>query len=247
MPYYSGQGKLYVAERDGSGNALSFRFLGNVPTLRVTVGSDTVDHKEAYSGNRIVDKRITRETKCELSFEVEEFNHKNLLLALWGATKAQTGAAVTNEAFPNPVAVGDFVRLKHPKVSAVAVKDNLSASLTVDTHYKLNANHGTVEIVNLAAFTQPLKADYTYATHDIAKVLGDVSKERWFRFEGLNTADTNQPVLVELYRTQLNPLRDFDLINDEIAKYPLDGVALYDATKSADDVLGTFGRVILIP
>lgn len=244
--YFSGQGKVFVALRDAvTGQPGVFKYLGNVPELTVSLSTDVAEHKESVTGNRITDYRLTRQTKCEVSFALEEFTADSFAMAFYGSKATIAGASVTNEAFPNPVAVGDFVRVKKGLLSAVTVKDSAGSpsTLTLNTHYKINLNHGMVEIVNLASFVQPLKIDYTYASQVNVTAFSQASQERWIRFEGLNTANSSAPMLVEVFRTVLDPMKDFAVLNDDLAKWTLNGSALYDSINVSNSELGGFARL----
>lgn len=248
MAYYSGQGKLYLAGRDASGNALPFRFLGNVPDLTIDLQVDKATHKESVSGSRVTDLVLQTAKSANVAFTLEEFSADNLALGLYGAKATIAGSNVTNEILPNPVVVGDFVRLKQPKVSAVVVTDSTGSPITLvqGTHYRVaNPDTGTIEILSLTG-VQPFKAAYTYGGYTNLPIFNQPAQNRWLRFEGLNTADTNKPVLVELYNVQIEPIQNWGLLTDEIAKWQLTGECLYDATKSADTLLSFFGRVAFL-
>lgn len=246
MPFFSGQGKCYLATVT-AGVPGVFRYVGNCPVLNVAIETDVIDHKESTSGQRLTDLRIIRGKTAKFSFTIEEFEKKNLALALYGADSIITGSTVTNEAFPT-VAVGDFVKTAKQDLSAIVVKDSAGtpATLTLNTHYEItSAKHGTIKSLNLASFTQPFKIDYTYATATNVNILTQGFTDRWVKFDGLNTVDTNKATLIELYKVNFDPVAQLDLINDDIMKFELSGGALYDSTKEADAVLGQFGRMVL--
>jgi hypothetical protein len=244
---FSGQGKLYIGTRDGSGNAGPFRYVGNVKDFKFAMATTTLEHKESVSGQRLTDNRLITEKKTTLTGVLEEFNIDNLALALYGTKATQAGSTVTAEVLPNPVAVGDYVRTKYPILSAVAVKDSAGspATLTLGTHYEItSAKQGTIKFLNLASFTQPFKVDYTYGAHDHVPMFNAAPPERWIKFDGINTADSNKTVLVEFYRALLDPLSELALIQDDYGSLPLAGSALYDDLKAADTYLGQFGRFV---
>ncbi len=247
MAYFNGQGKVYVADRDASGNPGGFRFLGNVPDFKITIKTEGEDHKESQSGNRIIDAHIQKSKEVDAHFSIEEFSAKNIAMALYGIDSTKTGAAVTAESLVvTTLAVNDYIRTKFPNISSVVVKDNASATLTLGTHYQMtSAKHGSMQILNLAAYVQPFKIDYTYATHSPVKLLSDVVKERYLRFEGLNVVDQSN-VLVELYRMIVDPAENWEMINDAVASWPCNGNCMYDSTRFADTDLGGFGRLIQI-
>lgn len=247
MPYFSGQGRAYIAVAT-AGVPGVFRYVGNVPVLNVALETDVLEHRESTSGQRLTDLRIIRGKSSKFSFTLEEFNKDNLALALYGVTASISGSTVAVETFPT-VAVGDYVRLAHPDISSLVITDSAGspATATLGTHYSIqSAKHGTIKILNLASHTQPYKAAYTYATRQNVNMLTQGFADRWVKFDGLNTVDSNTPVLVELYKVNFDPIAQMDLISDDIWKMELSGGALYDSTKEGDATLGQFGRVQLI-
>ena len=83
--------------------------------------------------------------------------------------------------------------------------------------------------------------------HGIATEIGIFTQplpERFLRLEGLNTAQGNAKVLVELYRVAFDPLKDISFISNDYNKFELEGSLLADATKPLDAVLGSFGRIV---
>jgi len=246
---FSGQGKLYVGARQSNGNPGAFRYVGNVRDLTFALATTTLEHKESVSGQRLTDYRLITEKKTTVNGVLEDFQIDNLALALYGTKATQAGSSVTGEAFVSPVAVGDYVRTKYPEISAVVVKDSagLPATLVLNTDYEItSAKHGTVKFLALGAYVQPFKIDYTYGSHDHVPMFNAAPPERWLKFDGLNTADSNKEVLVEFYRVLLDPLSEMALINDDFAGLPLAGSALYDETKLSDAYLGQFGRFVHI-
>jgi hypothetical protein len=108
----------------------------------------------------------------------------------------------------------------------------------------VHAEQGAIELLNITGFTQPFKVDYSYGAAKRLAMFKSAQPEVWLRFDGLNTADGNSRVIVDLYRVVLNPSKDFSLIGDDIQKFELSGRVLADTTKSDTGPLGLFGRVI---
>ena len=46
MPYFSGQGRVYIGARDTAGNPQGLNFVGNVPELKVSLSVETLEHQE---------------------------------------------------------------------------------------------------------------------------------------------------------------------------------------------------------
>lgn len=247
--YFSGQGKLLIASRDANGNAQAFRHVGNVRELIVDPSTEMLTHKESGTGQRLTDLRLITGKEVAVRFTLEDFSIDNLALALYGAKATQNSGSVTAEVLPSGLAVGDYVRLKYPEVSSVVVKDSAGtpATLVAGTDYEVaSANHGTLKIKNLGSYVQPFKVDYSYAAHDYTTMFGTAPVDRWLRFEGLNTADGDKPVLIELYKVSLDPTDELAAIQDNLAGLPLTGQALYDDKKVGDTLLGQFGRFVHI-
>lgn len=246
---FSGQGKLYVGKRQSNGNAGAFHFVGNVSDFKPALATTTIEHKEATSGQRLTDHRLVTEKNATVNAVLDDFMKDNLALALYSTPATVAGSTVTAEVLPAGLVVGDFVRTKFPEISAVVVRDSAGtpATLVLNTNYSIeSANHGTLKILNLGAFVQPFRVDYTYGGHDNIVMFNAAPPERWLRFEGINTADNNNPVLVELYRVLLDPLAELALIGNEYGAINLNGSVLYDETKAADSYLGQFGRFVHI-
>lgn len=246
--YFSGQGTVYAATRnsDGTVDRDAYRDLGNVPSLTLTLETEVLEHKESKTGNRLTDLRIVRERMATLSLTLESFTKDNLMMLLYGTSESVAGAVVSNEAFPNPVAVGDVVALNHAILDEAAAFTVAATAGTpaLGTHYSVDKKGGMVTILSLAGLTQPLNATYTHLTKDVVPMFESTQVERFLKFSGLNTANANKGAVVELYRVVFDPVNNFDLINDELGQYELTGSVLYDSTRDADALLGGFGRVL---
>lgn len=240
---FSGQGKILLASTVG-GVAGVFREVGNA-MLKIALSSDVSKHTEHQTGNRLEDGRLTKTKGMEFTLTLDEWTKENLALGLYSAAATITGSTVTAEAFPATVAVDDLIRLAHPKVSSVVVKDSAGtpATLVADTDYSIfSADHGTIKMLSLGAYTQPFTADYTYGDVVNIPLFTQAAPERWLRFEGINTGDGNNKVLLELYRAYFDPIKNLDAISDDYAPLEMTGSVLYDSTKELDTVLGQFGR-----
>lgn len=248
MNLVSLQGNTYLAGRDTNGNPLAFRHLGDVPSIQLQMQSNTVDHFESQSGNRLQDGRLVTSKTASLSITLDEWTAKNLALSLYGTDAVIAGSTVTAETFPDSLAVGDIVRLQQQDVSSVVIKDSngTPATLVAGTDYEIvSAKHGTIKILSLGAYTQPFKSDYSYAGGTNIALFDTAPAELWMMVDGVNTAESNKPVKAELYKVIFDPVGSLDLIHNEgYGPLELTGAALYDSTKVGDATLGQFGRMI---
>lgn len=248
--YFSGQGRCYIAERDTNGKSKGFRDVGDVSGLNFALATELIEHNEHTSGQRLTDLRLERRKSATMQTIVDEFSKENIALACRSTAGTIASGTVTNETFTGTgVVVGEIYRTAKPVISSVVVKDSAGspATLTLGTHYEItDAKAGMIKFLNLASFTQPFKVDYSNGAVDNVPLFTVGLVERWFRFVGLNSANSDKKVMIDLYRVSFDPLRQFDLISDDITRFELNGSVLYDSTKVGDSELGQFGRVTIL-
>lgn len=94
----------------------------------------------------------------------------------------------------------------------------------------LDSTGKTITIgVPLSCFEgQALSADYDYADQYLVDAMTEGAQEMYMRFEGLNTADSNNPVVVEVFKFSVDPLKELSLIGDGIGQFTLEGSVLAD-------------------
>lgn len=244
--YYSGQGIVLVSELDANNNPLGFRNVGNVSALGLGIEVTTIEHKESSTGQRATDKRITTETKGTFNMTVENLDKANLELALRGSASAKTGAAVVDESIV--ARLGLTVPLANIGIDAgqafTITSDPSGTTYEEGKNYELNAEAGSItfytdteQTANGAATNitdaAALLVSYTYFDYDQVLALNQGIKAYALRFEGLNTADTNKPVVVQVHKIEADPLQELALINDEIGQMAISGSILADTTKDA--------------
>jgi len=130
----------------------------------------------------------------------------------------------------------------------VVLTDSTGTPVTLvkGTHYTVDEDFGAITFLSVATLTAPIKAAYTYGAVTDVGIFTAPLPERFLRLEGINTADSNKPVLVELYRVAFSPLKNLGLITDDLNKFELEGSLLADSTKPYDATLGQYGRITLI-
>jgi hypothetical protein len=252
--YFRGQGKLYVFTRDSLGNPQTGRWVGNVPELKLGLTTDNIEHKESFSGQSLMDLKIVKGKSTSLNFTLEEFTKDNLALALFGsANSIAAGTAITGEKLggtpdDTTVSIGDIFVAAKRNGSAIALKDSTGApkTLTKDVNYSIEPNSMTITILDVTTggpFVGPLKLDYTPGISTEIGMFSTPLSDLFFRFVGMNMADSAKLVTVDLYRVNLNPAKELDLITDDLGKLELEGAALLDSLKPSNSVLGQFGAI----
>lgn len=238
--YYSGQGSLLIAERNASGVPQGFVKVGNVPELSIDIETQTLEHKESESGQRLTDLLIVTEKKGKFTFKVENLSLDNLALGLWGTKATVTGATITDEALVIPAGSGGkFFNLAHMNLSGITSIDDTAGvggvASVAGTDYNVNLATGTIEVLaggNLAAG----KTVYvTYAYLDYVKLdsfMTSNAPERWMRFEGINTVDDKR-VVIDIFKAQFEPLTGYGLLSDDVGAVDFKGSILADTTRTS--------------
>lgn len=245
MSLFSFQGKVSLGNRLSNGKLSKPIWAGNVPEMTLQLATESSNKTESFSGNRLQYGRLQKAKTATLNITFDEWLPKNIALAIWASQLNVTGATVTAETFEAGLAAGDFVKLDNPFVSALTVTDSNAtpATLTAGTNYRLDsANAGVIELINVTSFTQPLKAAYTYAARTSFTMFTAAPPERYILLDGINT-ETNEPVIVTLYRCKFDPVSDLSFIQDDYGNFKLTGSVLYDVLNAANANLGGFGRI----
>ncbi len=253
--YASFQGRVYLGRRDAAGNPIEVRSPGNVAELKLSLKTDVLEHFESQTGQRTLDHRMVKQKSATIMLTIEEFTKENLSLALYGNHIDTQSGTVQVEPIGAPLAVGHRYLLAHPKVSTLVLKDSATPAktLVLGTDYTADLDFGAVQLLRLddgaatpTPFTAPLRASYGFGVTTEIGIFTQPLPERFLRLEGLNTAQGNAKVLVELYRVAFDPLKELNLISDEYNKFELEGSLLADNTKPVDAVLGQFGKIVQI-
>lgn len=85
---------------------------------------------------------------------------------------------------------------------------------------------GTVEVLDVSGLKLPFKAAFNYEAADVLGLMKERVDGYYLVFEGLNTAENNTPVLVEIHKAVISPAQTLSLINDDLASFELEGTAL---------------------
>jgi hypothetical protein len=243
--YFSFRGKVYVGERDVSGNPTGLTHIGNVPELSLSFAVETLEHKESMSGQDLTDVSITTSKSGEISLTAEELIKETFALALNGTySDVSTGSVASGEALCTAPVLGKTYLLAHPDVSSVVLKDHTAATIA-DTKYTVNAKHGSITFTDVTGLTGACTAGYSFAAYKKVLMFTADEKEYWMRVEGLNKV-SNERVVVDFYKVKLNPTDGMAFINDELGSAPIKGKVLADTTKTASGALGQFGRMFII-
>jgi len=245
MSLFSLQGYIRIGTRDANGGIGKLRWVGNVPEATLQLNTTNVDKNESYSGKRLQVGRLPTGTTAALNYTMDEWSSANLALAFNATVADISASSVTGETFPTGLVGEDLVRLEHPFASSLAITDSAGTPATVATDKYALEGHGQniVRIIDPASYTQPFKAAYSYAAAQNLVLFANLGQEVFLQFDGVNT-ETDEPVVLDLWRVRHDPIQQLGLINQEYGNLPMTAAVLYDRTRAVDATLGGFGRML---
>lgn len=249
--YYKGQGKLYISDRDPvTGKPTGgFRWLGNVPQLKVATETQETTHTESYTGEQLEDLVLYTQKKCSIMFTLEDFSRENLALALQGTPSTVNAVTVTDE--PQVAVLGRSFKLNNVNISAantpVVTGVGGTPVYAAGTDYVVSKASGLITVP--AGSTIPnngnVLVDYATAAANKVSTFTAPSTNRYLLFEGLNNADNKNPVIIEFFKVSLKPQKEWSLIqNDQnLSSLDIDGRVLFDVLQPGNTTDGQFMRV----
>lgn len=250
--YYYGQGGVYTRPFGTTGNG-GWEWLGDMSTLTFGGTDETASHKESYSGQKSKVRSFSIGGDRTLKGTIHQIDPDRLAQQLRGTVSEIVAGSVTGELFPNPVAVGDVIKLDKPyNVSDLVITDSSGTPVTLDPeHYDAFLEHGSIELLSLPTtpgLTQPFKAAYKQAGARQVAFFNAAPKLIQLRYEGINLAENNEPVIVEFYKVSTAPLQELALITsgNDLAGMNFDAECLADPSRPANGPLGRFGRYVKI-
>jgi hypothetical protein len=238
--YFSGQGIVMISNKHSTtGEPTGFIPVGNVTELTLSTEISKNEHKESMTGQRAVDLTLSTETKVNFSAVFESLSQENLAYALRGAVSDVTAGTATGETVV--AALGKIVPLSKIGIADFELSSG-STTYVVNENYKVDTSAGSVYFMtaaeqsaasaaNIVTDAASLTADYTYSAQTVMDAMTLGVQTRWVRFEGLNTVDSNSPVIVDVFKMDADLLNELSLISDELNNFTLTGSVLTDDTR----------------
>lgn len=220
-------GQVYMRE---AGAAAPLIAIGNVSalTLEITEDEKTLQDFTRPGGGQWA--AVSRVTGVNAAMTLHDLDPVNLSRAVYGGTSAVTGGAVTNEAAI--ASQGGLIRLAHPKPTSVSVtSDPAGTTYVADTDYEVRPE-GILILEGGIADETGILINYTYGAYDVVQALTEGAKVFELSFGGLNEANSNSPVVLDIFRLQVSATSNLGLIGDDFAALELKGKVLLDSTKT---------------
>lgn len=250
--FFYGQGRISLAERDAvTGVPGKFIYVGDVSLLTGKMTATQVKHVESNSGQRSLAASFTVEKAMTVDMTMHNLSAANLAIAMRGTVIETPSGTVTAESLGAAVAVGDQVFLANPGVSGLIITDSASgspATLQPGVDYNVDVRFGRIDILKVGTYVQPFKAAYTYASREAVGIFTTAQKYYALRYEGVDLANGNAPVLVDYYKVAPGVLQELQHITSgtDVAGMAIAGDILLDDKKPATGPMGQFGSIVRV-
>lgn len=230
------QGELHLAKLV-SGVPAVLRPIGSTPELQLQITSETTDHYESKTGFRAKDAVLRKQTGVTISGSLEEVTKENLAMIMSGKTSDVAEKTITDQSI-GAVQAGAMIDLGLRNLSAVVFTGPGATAITADK-YTLDSTFGTVTFNE--AITD-VKWSGTAGAVTRTSIADSLGQEYRLFFKGVDTFGGGK-VTVTLWRVQMSPETEFDLINEDFGSYSFEGECLADIQMANDPELSIFGHI----
>lgn len=243
MGYLLGRGCVFIGERDGADIKILEEFHTN--SFEVAVENEYAEHFNSCGALKTRDLRIPVQSTGMAKIGLDTHSAKIVAKALAGEVVADAGTSFTDLPVPVTLVAGNIFAIPkgYVDLATLTVEDNTDSALSLGDDYTVNMAAGLVTIVDLTGFTQPLKVSgQTKAGSDIS-MMTETAIERFVRFNGINIADGNKPVIVDIFRGSFEPANlPVKLDGNDFATFEFEVPLLEDANSPLDGTLGKYGK-----
>lgn len=236
---FSGQGPLLLA-KVVNGVRQGFRQVGDAEDLSLALKTTVNEMKEHTSGQRGLLRREETEKGMDVSFKLHStMDDDNLAMAMRASYEKKNAGTVTDEAhlaFAGCIVPTRYISITDDNTLIVKSGDGLTTYDKGDDYTVYD--HG-IEIVEGGAIGTAdtgsgvaIKIAYGYAAQTIFQGLTEAAADYCLRFEGMNTADDNKPVVVEVFKVGTDVLKQFGMIVDKSTPFEISGSAIMDTSRT---------------
>ena len=197
--YWRGQGPLFLAARDATGQPLGFSFVGDVESVEGSPSVSRQDIKENVTGQRNTAASFITEQSTDITINFKSAKPTHLAQALQADLTVKSAGNVSAESH---TAYHDkLIKLANVKVSNVAISGSAEG-----TDFITHADEGMVEILSTgnigdgAAIT--IGYDFAAQKHLSAN---PSNTEFMMTFPGINTANNDKRGRCTVYRITIDP------------------------------------------
>lgn len=247
--YYYGHGKAWLGDRTAAGAVDNFDIsLPEIESLSISLAKESIEHVSKRNAIAFKDLKVTRMISGTGKIVCAQHTADILKTYLFGVKTAITGGSVSNVAFPTGIVAGDIMpfpgdRTHLSTFTSIVDSAGSPATLVNGIDYEVDQYAGVVKFL-LVPGTQPYKLNGTEAAGSGVGLFMQRLAQKWLRFHGINVADGDSNVVIDLYKVDIEPASEWMLLNDggDVNKYEISFELLKDTTKSDAATFGQFGR-----
>lgn len=237
------QGQLYGALRLMNGAQIGgFLPLGDADKFEISPKQKFDDIEESQTGMGLTSAHIPTSTQINVKMNILNIKMSNWEKAIWGTSGGAVSAGTVADE-PLMMFPGAYVPLGHPGVSAVV----LSAGV-LDVDYTVDPVNGGLQVLeSTTLFTSEagtaITADYSFAAYT-GRVQAFTAQQPilMLRLNGVNTANSNQPVITNVYQWAPDMAKVLNMIEKKHISFELDGMLLQDTTRALPTPAAPFSQ-----
>jgi hypothetical protein len=244
------RGNVKVADRHKTtGEPGAVTDVGEAPVFDIAVEVKFIENMNTSGAVSEKDLHVAGEQTGKVMITVKEHTKENLEMAVWGVTQTTPETDVVASPMQMGLEVGKeyFLPGRPLNVSDLSVEDSTPVNpidLVLGTHYTANLTSGLIKILAFpVGVVQPIRASFTKGEVTDVGLLAKKSKPKFIFLEGINIADDDAPIAVELFKGSFSPAKKIGLKGKEAVEYEYEVELLADTTKPRDAVLGRYGRI----
>lgn len=225
---YLGSGKIYARI---AGAAAGLMELGNASKLEVAVKDKKIKLQDSTKPGGGVYASVSQIDTVTVQMTLNDLNKTNVARAVFGTESAVAGATVVDEMVTGYL--GALVPLAHPNPTTVVVTSaDAVTTYAAETNYEVRPGGIYILPTSTIVDASSLKVDYTFASYHKVEAMTTGAITLELHFEGLNEANSNKPVIVDIYRAQLSPTKALSLLGDKFADLQIEAEVLKDPSKT---------------
>lgn len=224
---FIGKGSIYIKEVGANKGFLPF---GNCPEFTLTFNEDKKEMLDSEDSGGGVVTSVSRVSSVTGSVSSYSISKENLAIAMRGLVSTESTDAVTGEkAVANEYAFIQFAKV--PTQDSIVVKDEAETDTFVaGVDYEVQSSGITIIAGGDISDGETISLSYTPKGSIIVESLSETPKEYVLVFNGLNEANSDEPVEVTCHKVKFSPASALSLIGDDFATIPLEFDVLKDET-----------------
>lgn len=251
--YYYGHGQSWLFTRTAGGaiaaggaDAIS---LPEIDSMSISLTKESIEHVTKRESIAFKDLKVTRLISGTGKITCSQHSADILKAYLFGTKSTVSGGAASGAAFQSGIVANDIVAFPGDRThlstfTSIVDSAGSPATLVNGTDYLVDNMAGVIKFLNVGGFTQPFKLNGTEDAGVGVGLFMQRQLHKWLRFKGINLADSDSTVVIDLYKVDIEPASEWMLLNDgnDVNKYEIPFELLKDTTKSSSATFGQFGR-----